>query len=182
MTVPAEVLRELLRYEPGTGRLFWLPRNPEMFISGQKQSLRDCARWNARYAGKEAFTVRSRKGYRRGCILNQEYLAHRVIWALVTGSWPPELVDHINGDTSDNRLCNLRMASAAQNQWNQPRRKTNTSGFKGVYWHRRSRKWNARIKANGLERHLGMFGTPEEAAAAYSKASSEFHGAFGRAE
>lgn len=89
-------------------------------------------------------------------------------------------VDHIDGDGLNNRRSNLRVATKAQNQHNQRLARHNTSGFKGVGWHKRVGKWAARITLQGKMRHLGYFGTPEEASAAYASASKNLHGEFGR--
>jgi hypothetical protein len=89
-------------------------------------------------------------------------------------------VDHINGDGLDNRRANLRQATHAGNMQNQRRPKNNTSGYKGVSWHRATGKWRAYIKRDGKQVHLGIFDTPEAAAHAYDDASRELHGAFSR--
>ena len=89
-------------------------------------------------------------------------------------------VDHVNSNGLDNRRSNLRLATASQNQHNQRRRCDNTSGFKGVYWHKERAKWRARIKLIGHHKHLGYFDTPEAAHAAYVEAANRFHGEFAR--
>lgn len=89
-----------------------------------------------------------------------------------------DLTDHHNGNGLDNRRDNLRPATHAENMRNRALQRNNTSGFKGVNWHSRSRKWKAQIRTNGSKRHVGMFGTPEEAARAYDEAAREFHGEF----
>lgn len=88
------------------------------------------------------------------------------------------LTDHHNGNGLDNRRANLRPATHGQNCANRALQRNNTSGFKGVNWHSHSRKWKAQIRANGTKRHLGVFGTPEEAARAYDDAARELHGEF----
>lgn len=90
--------------------------------------------------------------------------------------------DHIDGDGLNNRRENLRVATIAQNTHNQRRNIANTSGVKGVTWHKKCGKWMARIKAQGIRHHLGFFDSLEDAAAAYSSASATFHGAFGRTD
>lgn len=170
-----EVLRQLLRYEPETGKLFWRQRSPEWF-----QSARSCAVWNAKYAGREAFTSLDRSGYRQGNILNHVHRGHRVVWAIVTGAWPDGEIDHVDLVRHNNRQDNLRSASRSENLRNAGLSKRNTSGFKGVSWARRDKKWRAEIALNGRTKVLGMFATPEEASAAYAKASAELHGEFGR--
>lgn len=87
-----------------------------------------------------------------------------------------QLVDHINGDPLDNCRSNLRFATTAQNIANSKRHLTNKSGFKGVCWHSRDKKWAAFIQG----KHLGYFLTPIEAAKAYNKAAVLSFGRFAR--
>lgn len=102
---------------------------------------------------------------------------HRVVLAAVAGSY----VDHINGDTLDNRRSNLRIVTHSQNQANrrllQP---NNTSGYRGVTYSKRRQKWIAQIIHMGRRREIGVFETAEAAARAYDKALVELHGAFAR--
>jgi hypothetical protein len=90
--------------------------------------------------------------------------------------------DHIDGDGLNNRRCNLRQATCAQNIRNQGIAKHNTSGFKGASWHNLRSKWQAHIQVNNRSKHLGCFSTPEDAHAAYCEASAKYHGEFGRTE
>lgn len=93
-------------------------------------------------------------------------------------------VDHINGDGLDNRkrdkTNNLRLATKSQNQCNSRNRADNTSGRKGVSWHKQRGKWAAQIALDGKKQHLGLFETIEQAAIAYAEASARLHGKFGR--
>lgn len=91
--------------------------------------------------------------------------------------WP--LVDHINGFTLDNRRVNLRAATPGQNNCNR-RGGVNKSGFKGVFWHARSRTWNARITVDRRTHSLRYHPTPEAAARAYDRAALELHGEYAR--
>jgi hypothetical protein len=91
------------------------------------------------------------------------------------------LVDHINGDTLDCRRSNLRVATSAQNAWNQRRRSTNSSGFKGVDLDRRRGKWRARVRVgDGRRIALGYFESAEAAARAYDAAAAIHHGPYAR--
>ena len=90
------------------------------------------------------------------------------------------LVDHVNGDTLDNRRCNLRVCTKGQNQMNMRRNSRNTSGYRGVHWHAKCGKWVAMIKVNGERHYLGLFESVEAAAVAYAEASRKYHGEFGR--
>ena len=88
-------------------------------------------------------------------------------------------VDHINGDGLDNRRVNLRPVTHGQNIYNQRRRSTNTSGYKGVS-HRSSGRWQAYIQAQGRRYHLGTFHDPADAARAYDTAATKLHGQYAR--
>lgn len=104
---------------------------------------------------------------------------HRFLWDLWGLPATPE-IDHVNRDGLDCRRENLRAATSSQNKQNVSKRSTNTSGFKGVYWHRRLGKWFAQITCDGKQRHLGCFTEKEEAARAYARAAVELFGEFAR--
>lgn len=88
------------------------------------------------------------------------------------------VVDHINHDSLDNRKANLRLCTHAQNIQNMKTPRSNTSGYKGVYLNKASRKWQAYIRKNGVFYHLGLFSTAEEAAHTYDKKARELFGEF----
>ncbi len=89
-------------------------------------------------------------------------------------------VDHRNLDGLDNRMHNLRAATHAQNMANKPLMTTNKTGFKGVSWCKRDKRFLASIKINGRSMGLGNFHRAEDAAAAYSVAATKFHGQYTR--
>jgi len=101
---------------------------------------------------------------------------HRVILCPPSGMH----VDHISGDGLDNRRANLRLATYAQNNQNCRVYQNNKSGYKGVRWNRRDKRWLAEIRANGLRKYIGLFDSPAEAHAAYCAAAKELHGEFAR--
>lgn len=130
--------------------------------------------------------VRKIKGRRAGCMDNRywrvrfkgkNHLAHRLVWLLVYGAMPHRNLDHIDGDSYNNNACNLRLTpnNQTENSQNKAMQTNNTSGYIGVDWHKATKKWRGRIKANGVNHCLGYFDTPEEAHAAYIKAKAELH-------
>lgn len=165
----AEEVRRLLRYDPDSGKLFWLIRPRDLCPND--------AAWktfNKTFAGKEAFKSRDGQGYLNGSIYDRKFFAHRVIWLLQTGAWPTGDIDHINGDRADNRWVNLRDVPHAVNGRNCFAWSSNTSGVTGVSWSKARRKWVASIRVDGLTRHLGHFETLEEAAAAREEANARY--------
>jgi hypothetical protein len=169
-----ELLRKLLRYEPDTGRLFWRKRTPDMF-EGQSRNAQDCCNaWNNKFAGREAFTSISGKGYNSGAIFGRNYRAHRVIWAIFHGEWPRGQIDHINGNPSDNRIKNLRDVTNEENHRNMKTRSDNTSGVMGVFFYKTRKKWEAYIKTDGRKKHLGYFANIDDAIAARKAAEIKY--------
>ena len=114
-------------------------------------------------------------GYVRYFVNGKRYLGHRLMWLYVYGDFPVEDIDHINRNRSDNRICNLRLVSAAENKQNQNLYKNNSSGYRGVRIYKPSGKWVAVIKANCKRFHLGYFKTQDEAIAMYESARKKLH-------
>ncbi len=115
-------------------------------------------------------------GYARAVIGKYWVSMHRHVTLAPKGT----VVDHKDLDKLNNRKCNLRICSIAENGSNYPVPKTNTSGFKGVHWAKSDKKWIARIKVNNKRIHIGSFSCKIEAARAYNEASIRLHGEFGR--
>lgn len=103
-------------------------------------------------------------------------LMHRIILGDEAGAG----VDHADGDGLNNRRSNLRPATPTQNGGNQQRSRNNTSGFKGVAWYKRDRRWIAYIREAGRLRYLGYFNTAEDGARAYDAAAVRIHGEYAR--
>lgn len=169
-------LRECFQYDADTGRLVWKHRPRKHF-----NSARAANGFEARFAGNDAGRI-SARGYRVVGILwngTKHYLkVHRVIWAIATGKWPDELIDHINMNRLDNRLENLRQATHSQNQMNGEYRKRNKLGVKGVTT--RNGKFYASISIARKVKHLGTFQSIQAASAAYNAAATKYYGAFAR--
>jgi hypothetical protein len=157
-------LKEVLTYCPDSGVFVW-----------------NCSRNGFVRAGQVAGSMSS-KGYVYISIGYKKYQAHRLAWLWMRGNFPAKEIDHINGNPSDNRWCNLRYATRAQNQQNRKRAVVNTSGLKGVSFHKQSGLWRARITAQGKRVHLGGFNCPTAAHIAYCKAAKAYFGEFARPE
>lgn len=159
------LLNKLLRYEPETGKLFWRARPIEMFSSGGVGAKATHRTWNSKYAEKEAFPCskpKGARGYIQAQIFKKKYLAHRIIWKMVTGD-DPSLIDHINGDKTDNRFANLRDVSELENGQNLAMHSRNSSGCTGVMWNKQFERWHAFISVMGKRRHLGLYKSKDEA-------------------
>ena len=113
------------------------------------------------------------QGYRYITLKGKDYRAHRLIWMYLHNRWPVDMIDHINGIKTDNRLCNLREVTAKQNAEN--RNVVNAiSGLKGVLPASKGR-WKCQIGHNGKVIYLGTYDSKEEAHNIYCKASLVFH-------
>lgn len=175
------LIRQLLDYDPSSGKLTWKKRTLESDPRG-KSTKRSVAVFNARYAGTEAFAYIGANGYKQGPILKEQHTAHRAAWAHFHGVWPDK-IDHINGKRDDNRLANLRSVTKSENSRNACTPSTNTSGILGVSWHKQCAKWNAYIKIDGKRKSLGLYSALEDAAEARRMANVVygFHPNHGRA-
>jgi hypothetical protein len=156
-------IQEVLAYIPETG----------VFIYKKDRT-------NDVKAGEIAGTINKTHGYRVICVFGKRYLAHRLAWLMTYGIWPKIDLDHINGDSLDNRINNLRLATEGQNLANSRIAKNNRSGVKGVCWRRDIGKWSAQIRKDGKLKHIGLFATIDEAATAYEEKAKELFGEFAR--
>lgn len=176
------MLRQVLRYEPETGKLYWLPRPASLFNAPPARLAHICESWNAQYAGGEVAPVPDKWGYISTTVFQVKCKAHRLAWALHYGEWPSTQIDHINGVRSDNRIANLRVATPSQNNQNMKKRIDNKSGAVGVCWHPRTKRWRATIVVNKKQISLGYFRDKDAAIVARQAASVEhgFHVNHGR--
>ena len=158
----AERLRELLVYDPATGIFRW-------DVAGRD---------GPGTKGSVAGTASQR--YWQITIDRRRYLAHRLAFLYMTGKWPPDHVDHIDGDGFNNRFDNLRLATRSQNQGNRRINRNNTTGIKGVIYVAPRKKWWATIRVGGRVRHLGYFATAQEAAEARNRSAVEHFGNFAK--
>lgn len=164
-----EYIKDLLFYSKKTGVFTW-KKNISNVIKGSEAGSFDG------------------NGYIRIKINRKDYRAHRLAWLYVTGNWPEKLLDHINGDKSDNSFKNIRNATYTDNNRNSILNKKSKSGYKGVSWRKKEKTWYARIRIgrddadklgmNGNCLSLGFHETAIKAHEAYKKASIKYHGEF----
>lgn len=182
--IDIDILRKLIRYEPESGRLFWLNRDVSMFLGTVSRTPEHlCKWWNNRFAEKEAFTSICGSGAFNGKIFGESIYAHRIAWALHHGTWPCEDIDHINGNRLDNRAVNLRVVNHQQNMQNKKRYKSCKSGTPGVAWNEPRRRFQVYITVNKHHRHIGWFKILDDAIAARRIAERDagcFHPNHGR--
>lgn len=132
---------------------------------------------NGKIAGSLFRSPKSKTFYLRTKIDGRSYLLHRLAFLYVLGHWPSGQVDHKNGDGTDNKWSNLRESSESQNKANRKKQSNNTTGHKGITWHKTGKRFYARIDKDGKAIYLGCF---KAAIAAYAKASVELFGEFSR--
>lgn len=158
--IPAEA-KELLHYNPVNGNMTWKVHRNGNALAG------DPAGWveNGRY---------------RIELLGKVYLAHRVAYFIHTGKQPPRFLDHIDGNSLNNKFDNLRVATRRQNNRNKGLYSNNTTGSKGVTYCAESGKYRARAGLNGRKVHLGRYDTIEEASKAYEEFTKRAYGDYFR--
>lgn len=103
-------------------------------------------------------------GYVQLKINKQFFYGHRLAWFFVYKEYPSLEIDHINGNPSDNRICNLRLANRHENNQNRIARSDSCSGIRGVFFRKDTKKWKAEIRVNKKLISLGCFDTKEKAA------------------
>lgn len=134
-------------------------------------------------------STRVRVGASTGCVSTTDgyvyirldkflYAAHRLAWMMANGAMPDRNIDHINGNRSDNRISNLRLADFSENARNAKMPVHNKCGVKGVCNHQKTGKWRAQITHQGRQYYFGLFDSIEAAAAAVKDGRARVHGEF----
>ncbi len=165
-------LREMFDYVDG--QLIWRERPLSDF-----KTLNACSVWNSRQIGKVAGSFTKSNRYWQVQIDDRKYRVHRLIFAWHHGTCPAEMqIDHIDGNKENNRVENLRLATAKENKHNVGLTARNTSGFRGVSWDKHRKKFRAEIRIGTKNKHLGSFVAAEDAAAAYAQAAELIYGDF----
>lgn len=150
-----ETLIENLRYDPVTGYFYRL-RSSSWAKIGDRAGRKD---------DPETYTLIG--------LLGHKYTAHRLAWLYVHGEFPKGMIDHINRDKSDNRIENLREVTRAQNAMNSKMNVKNSSGYKGVFFHRGRQEWRAQINIRNRVVNIGKFASAEAAHLARLRAITE---------
>lgn len=159
MIVHVDSLRKLITYDPSIGPscLKWLvnrrPRGKANCMAGTKR--------------KDGYWMVSFEGKQIG--------AHRIIWALHSGHWAKDFIDHIDGNQSNNAIENLRQCSHPENHQNLKLKKSNSTGYPGVSFESKTGKYQAHIMTNGKSIRLGRFDSAEEASQSYIQAKEKHH-------
>lgn len=170
-----DFIEQCFRYEEG--RLFWKTRPRDHFKKEYAQKA-----WNTAFSGREAGVINKNRSGDRWVVTigNVPYYRSRIVWTMHNGS-PLSLVDHINRDTTDDRIENLREATVSQNAANKKRSASNQCGHKGVRNRGCPEAWHAAIEIKGKSLFLGSFPSPEEANMAYMVAAIEHFGEYANA-
>jgi hypothetical protein len=157
-TITQSELKDLLDYDPDTGIFVWKIKFSKRITIGDVAGSKD------------------KNGYTNIRINGRTYKAHRLVWLYITGKFPKYHIDHIYGDSSDNRFTKLRDKPQKINNENRRKpAKNNTTGFLGVSFNNKMGKYTATIRTNYKHNFLGCFNTPEEAHEVYLKAKRELH-------
>lgn len=151
--ISIDQLKQLLKYIPETGDLYWVD--------------------TGKVAGSDASN-----GYRQIKIMQKVYCFHRVAWAIHYGEWPEKELDHINRNKKDNTIQNLRLCNRKENNWNVSLKKNNTSGYTGVFLHKKSGRWFSTIRTGTKRINLGYFDNIKDAVIARNNAVKKYHGEF----
>lgn len=148
MTLTAENVRQIFDYDPATGEL------TKKAYPGMR--LR---------RGSTATSIRL-DGYLSVSVMRKHHYAHRVVWLWMTGMWPENFIDHIDGKKDNNRWANLRSATKVQNGQNQREAHSNSqTGLLGA--HPYKDRFRCTTSIHGRKKHIGYFMTAEEAHRAY---------------
>lgn len=156
-------LKELLRYDPETGVFTWLVWHP-----------------NGVKVGDMVGVIHKDTGYRQIKIDGRPYVAGRLAWLYMIGALPSSRIDHEDTDKLNNSWHNLRPATASQNGANRCAPRNNTSGYKGVHFHKVRRLWQSQIRVAGKLLYLGRFDSIDLATAAYQSAAAKHFGQYAR--
>jgi hypothetical protein len=167
-TLTVDDVKEVLKYDPDTGELFWTEKGGQWVYKDNKYEYKLMP---AGTVGKFTHNL----SYRMVWVMGRLYMAHRVIWLLHTGRWPEGVIDHIDGDGLNNKASNLRDVSHKANLRNTKKRREGNANPVGVTYlkGRKKRPWLAVTFAGGKRVRLGTYSTVQEAETVVKNAESE---------
>lgn len=154
--ISREELKKILKYNKETGVFTWIEKISDKVVVGTD------------------ICSKRKDGYIRVQINKKRYLAHRLAWLYVYGEIP-KVIDHINRDTSDNRIENLRNVDTSTNSKNTKKYKNNNSGKTGVSFVAKRGVWVAEIKNKNDKIWLGYFENFEDAVEARVRAEKKYN-------
>ncbi len=149
-------LSKLVHYNPKTGSMTWKKSRGSVSAGMPLKS-------------------KHKDGYFMAWVNKKLYLVHRLAWLYVTGEFPKQEIDHINGDRTDNRIKNLQDVSKTENQKNASIRIDNTSGMTGISFRKQTKKWRAYINHNSKIIYLGQFVKKEDAIKIRKEANKKYN-------
>ena len=169
---PLEELKEFLDYNPNTGIFTWIKGRQAIKV-GQVAG---------KTTGNGYVRIRFKSQTDKSRYCGYDYFAHRLAYYMYHGADPLEkLIDHIDGDKSNNKIKNLRLATVSQNQMHRVNLASdNTSGATGVVWNKNRKKWKAQIQVNKVHKFLGYFTNKEDAIKARKEGEIKYFGEFRR--
>ena len=158
-TLTQEYLKSILDYDLDTGIFTW------KINKAKRTNIGDIAGW-------------SDNGYREIEINDKKYKAHRLAWLYVYGEMPKKLIDHVDGNRSNNKISNLREATYQTNNENYKTPKTNKSGVKNVSWYKNINKWVVSISIRKTKKTVGYYDDLELAELVAVEARNKYRGEF----
>jgi hypothetical protein len=156
-SITQDYVNQLFEYRDG--ELYWKVKSSKKILIGEKSG------------------AKRKDGYCLTGINGKGYLNHRLIFLMHHG-YLPECLDHIDGNRLNNKIKNLRPATMTQNAYNSKLKKDNSSGVKGVSWHKQANKWQVRVRINGKRKNFGVFDNLELADLVAQEIRNKYHGAF----
>jgi len=155
--IDQETVKKLFHYDAESGMLIW------RFGNG-----RNVKPW-------QEVTAKNGNGYYTAKIHGKSYLAHRLAWLYVHGSFPNKYIDHKNRIRNDNRLCNLRDVNTTDNAQNISLPNHNKSGYIGVSWIKSHNCWTVYVKVNKKNKWLGYYKNLDDAVAARKAGEKQYY-------
>ena len=152
--ITLEYINEYLTYDASTGNLYQRKKRPKIQVGALAGGL-------------------NRKGYRYIQLDGRKYPAHHIVWVIETGIFPKKQIDHIDGNKLNNKFSNLREVTNKQNTENRGKQRNNKTGYKGVSFNNRLKKYVAQIQHNNQPIYIGIYATAYDAHLAYEAKAKE---------